>query len=277
MRAPRDQRAHPVQAQRLQPPHADTGDRKPPRGAGLARSGRATGRQERDRKPVDPAGEIREPAPRRRVAPVQVVGHQQDGPFLGDGGEQPVEAVDHRRAVGLALARVAEDRAGRTRGARQPALPGRCRGLAQHGVEQLPHEPEAELALDLAAAPAQDAVPGRELRARFQQCRLADAGGPLEQQRAAIAARSTFQQARQLGQLGVAIDQRTAHDANGARCDGGAPRSRRPDVAKWHPSPVPLGRSPVPAVRPSGRAASDCPRGPGSPRRRHTAARSAPA
>ena len=51
-----------------------------------------------------------------------------DGPFLRDGGEQPVEAVDHRRGVGLALPRVVEDRAGWTRGARQPAPPGSLPG-----------------------------------------------------------------------------------------------------------------------------------------------------
>ena len=224
VRAPRDQLAHPLRAQGLQPPHTDTGDRKRPCGAGLARSGPATGRQERDRKPVDAAREIGEPAQRRRVAPVQVVGQEQHGPFLRDRGEQPVEAVDHRRGVGLALPRVVEDRAGWTRGARQPAPPGRCRGLAQRGVEHLPHEPEAELALDLAAAPAEDAVPGRELLARLQQRRLADAGGPLEQQRAAIAARSAFQQGRQFGQFGLAIDQPVAHVANGARCG----------LARWH-------------------------------------------
>jgi hypothetical protein len=182
----------------------------------LVRIDRPRCRQRCDRKAVDPAREIAEPSERGGIACVQVVGDEQQRLVLGHRGKQPVEAEGHRRDVCLARTRFSEHRRGAGGRARQPAAPARSRRRPHHGLQQLAHEPEAEIALDLATASPQYGYPRSRRGGGVQDCRLADSRWALEHEHSPVARSRAGEQRARLGQLGVALDQLLGHDAHGA-------------------------------------------------------------
>ena len=171
--------------------------------AGAARS------EQSHRESVDPAGQVHQPAQRRRVAPVQVVRDEQDRLLLGDRGEQPVQPVGDGCGIRGALPLLAEHGRGGARGAREPACPIRRGGAPQQRLEQLADEAEAQLALDLSAVGAQhrDIGRGRQDGARVEERGLADAGRPLEEQRSSVTVPGPLDERRGLGELPIAVNQ----------------------------------------------------------------------
>ena len=174
--------------------------------AGLAA---AQAQREHDPRPRQPAGDEREVAERRRVAPVEVVDDEQQPAVFGEVRGQPVEPVERgERAVARSRARRRqrlEDGRGRGGGAGQEpfALAG------QHGLEQLAHDPEREVALEMRAAArqrphAQSAGAAVQL---VEQPALADPRGSLDDHgpgQAPLPAQDLLER----GQLALSLQQR---------------------------------------------------------------------
>ena len=109
---------------------------------------------------LEPPDEVGEEAQRGAVAPVQVVHGQQERPVGRHVRCQPVETVQRRegriRGQPVALrVRGLEDRACRRRRAGQPALASLA--VRERRLEQLAHDAERKLALELAATRGEDA------------------------------------------------------------------------------------------------------------------------
>ncbi len=176
------------------------------------------GDDQRDRHALQPVGQVGERVQRRFVGPVRVVDEHRDRTLAREVGRQPVERVAGRERVlgrgdGGALERDAEQRGG------EPGRAGEQRvGLAapalQGLVEELAHDPEREVLLELGAARSEDREPGlgRGVPRRLHQRRLADAGRPVDQHHAAGALRGPGDRLPHHGELGVALEQlRGAH------------------------------------------------------------------
>ena len=136
------------------------------------RLARAGGHHQTRGEPVEALREVREPAQRRRVGPVEVVDEEQQRLFGGEVRGQPVQAVQGGR-VALAVA-AAQDRLGK-RGRAHEVLVGHDR------LEQLADDGEREVALELGGAGAEDPHAGAPARAA-QEARLADPRWALDQQ-----------------------------------------------------------------------------------------------
>jgi hypothetical protein len=150
----------------------------------------ARGDDQRDRQLVQAREQEGKEAQRGGVGPVRVVQRQDERAARGEVRAQPVEAVQHgeggvERHCRLAFGR----RAGQPQHARR--LPGGAleqlgalfgARLAQRGLEQLAHDPEGEVALELGSPRAQDAggavVGGGAGRGEHR--RLADPRGPFD-------------------------------------------------------------------------------------------------
>jgi hypothetical protein len=136
---------------------------------------------------LDPGQQVREPAQRGQVGPVQVVDHEQERLLGGDVGRQPVETVQHpqgdvcrrlRKVGGLEERDRELRRAGEHLGA---LLLGE---LNQVRLEQLPDESKREGPLELGAASAEHLHSGGLCAPSClrDQRGLADPGRPLERQ-----------------------------------------------------------------------------------------------
>jgi hypothetical protein len=165
--------------------------------------------REHDWHALKAAGEVRQPAQRRRVRPMRVIDRQQQRPLGGKVGREPVEAVQprvQRRAAAL-LARP-EDRAGKPgRPGEQPLslAPGRDH---DRPVQQLPDNPEGKVTLELAAdgsQPAQARLARRFARG-LEQLALADPRRPLDHQHAPGARARRVDQRGDLRQFGIALE-----------------------------------------------------------------------
>ena len=180
---------------------------------GVERRVAAAGREaERDRQPVEPRRQMEEETDRRRIGPVHVVhGHEQRR-LLREVRDEPVEAVQDgvgRPAAGVRR-RGCEHRLGEPRRAIVQASALLGAGAGQHRLEELAHHAEAEVALELPAAGAQDEHPvRRSLRARsLEQPRLADARRTLHERHAPAPGRAVLRQDLQRLQLALALEQR---------------------------------------------------------------------
>ena len=140
----------------------------------LPRLGRAGGGDEADREAVEPLREVGEPAQRGQVGPVDVVDEHQQRPLGGEVGRQPVEPVQRRAGVLLA-AHAAQHRPRQRRRAAEVLV-------AHDRLEQLPHDREREIALELRPARAQHQPAVRQLPRRAEQPRLPDPRRPFDQQ-----------------------------------------------------------------------------------------------
>ena len=159
----------------------------------LARLGRAGGGDQADREAVEALREVGEPAQRGEVGPVDVVDEHEQRPLLGEVGRQPVQPVQRRAGVLLA-AHAAQHRPRQRRRTREVLF-------AHHRLEQLPHDREREVALELGPARAQHAPAVRQRPRRPEQPRLADPGRPFDQQPATAA----VEHPRHGGDLGVPL------------------------------------------------------------------------
>jgi hypothetical protein len=167
--------------------------------------------EQQDRLAFEPPRQVGQEQERRPIAPVQVVHRQQEWALLGEVEDEPEQAVEGRegravpvvRTVGL---RVAEHRGSRRGGIRQQGrAPPRRRQL---GLEELPHDAEWEVALELAAARRQHAHPVLGAATRLsQQPALADPRGTLDNDQAAVPAHGPLDEGIELLQLAIAFEQ----------------------------------------------------------------------
>ena len=154
-------------------------------GNGLGRTG---GEDRYQRESLHAMGEERDVAQRRRVAPVGVVEQDQKRRALGEIRGQPVEAVEQRPlrvgALGHArLAREAEQRGGEARCPVEDAFARAPRHPREWRLEELPHDAECEIALEVEASCAQHGERAVGFRPGFfQKPSLADPGQPLDEQ-----------------------------------------------------------------------------------------------
>jgi hypothetical protein len=126
---------------------------------------RTAGRDQRDRQLLEPPGEESQELDRRGVRPVDVVDEDRESATVGRRHvrRQPVETVpslEPRIADRERGTRGVEHRSCEGGGAGQPCLALGRRGARQCRLEQLAHDAEGELLLELASARAQDAQAG---------------------------------------------------------------------------------------------------------------------
>ena len=157
--------------------------------------------------------EVEKPAQRGLVGPVQVVDDQQRGLVEGEVGGDPVEAMQHRERRLRSLSHhVCRSR----REQRRTELGGTCQQLGaeirrrrgERRLEQLPHDPERELALELSASRGQHLELPRvgELPRCAQQPRLADPGGPLDDDQTTLTGAGRIEHRRQCGDLRLTLE-----------------------------------------------------------------------
>ena len=228
-----DQLLRPVDAERLEQPDPDARRReKLSERTGLAYLDRSRRREQRHRKSLDPAREIDEPPQRSGIAPVQVVRDQEHRLVRGDRGEEPVEPEGDGRGVRFALVRVPEYRLRRLRRAGEPA-PSLIRAGGTHDrLEDLAHEPEAQVALELATTSAQDAKRRDVGRGGVEQRRLPDADGPLDNHDPAVASARVVEELTDLGQLRLPLDEFPHRDGHSRSLPVCRPRAwREPPTA----------------------------------------------
>ena len=139
--------------------------------------------------------EVREPAQRCFVGPLEIVDRDQERARLGEVEGQPVEPVEDRERGVLARRRLAGEliRLEKVAGVRSRALE-ELRSfigvrLRQERLEELAHHAEGEGALDLAATAGEHGHLGVRCprTALGQQRRLADARRPFDHGKAAVA------------------------------------------------------------------------------------------
>jgi hypothetical protein len=172
---------------------------------------------------VEAPCEVGEEAQRRPVAPVQIVDRQQERPGGGQVEREPVEPVQRGELrAGLAVRRLLarEHGGGRRSGAGQRLL----RPRRHVGLEQLAHDAERELALELRGAGGEHAQLGT-LAQTGQQARLADPGRTLDQHQPPAAGDRVRDEAVERGDLTIAVQQR-----HGASASGSSRRERIPSL-----------------------------------------------
>jgi hypothetical protein len=152
-----------------------------------ARIGAAQAGYDPDRGPLEPMAEVGEKSQRRPVAPVQIVDEEQQRRLRAEVHGHPVEAVKRRERHVLARRLASGNAEDRLRWSRGLGQGDRSAGLVDHlGLEQLADDAEGEVHLELAAASGELAEPPlrRELADGDQEGALADAGRPLDEERA---------------------------------------------------------------------------------------------
>ena len=124
-------------------------------------------RDHQQRHPLQPPGQVEQPAQRGGVRPVQVVDRDKRRLQKGHVGRQPVQAVqDRKRALRGRVLRTGQWRGPEQRlnqrGRPREQLRADIRiGRREQRLEQLTHDPVGELALELAAAGGQHPHPRR--------------------------------------------------------------------------------------------------------------------
>ena len=201
---------------------------------------RAGGEDEGEGLPFEPAGDEREDARRRRIAPLQVVDDERERRVSGEVRGEPVEAVVPRVA-GIAGGRTRARRhagrrrrsgdhvRGQRRRSRQPAFALVGVGLEQRALEELADDPEREPLLELGRPRAQHAdaeVRGPDA-SHFEEPRLPDPGRALDQQHSPGAPRHGPQRGADVLDLVLAFEQR-CRLGRGGRVHAPVDRKRRP-------------------------------------------------
>ena len=206
----RDRRG--AQRARADDRRARTAGDLPEQGGVGARIGRALRGGDEDRLALQAAGEVGQPAQRRPIGPLNVVDEQHQRPVDREVERQPEQAVQRgERALGLGggirAGRRLEHGPGGGRGSGQRRLA--LLGPPQRELEELSHDAEGELALELGAAGGQHERPaGGDVATHLgQQPGLADPRRAVDQQHAAVAAERGVGRALELGDLAVPFDQ----------------------------------------------------------------------
>jgi hypothetical protein len=172
--------------------------------------GRSGGRGDEDLQALEPVLQVRDETQRRLIAPMQVVDQQQQRSVGGDVRRDPEKAVEHAEGdVGLGAGVVGrlEHPRRRLRGAGQPPRPvGR---IDQHGLEQLPHDAERQLALEVAPAGGEHAEPGTlgRFASRGEEPALPDPGRSLDECQAGPAVERALDQVLERTELAVALEE----------------------------------------------------------------------
>ena len=169
---------------------------------------------QRGRQVRDPSRQIHEPAQRRRVTPMDVIGDEQQRPAGRQIGGEPIQPVhdggrlDRRRIRLCAWINHALGMHGR---AGQHALTDRGVGAHHRGFEQLTDDRIGKSHLELAAASRQHHHPPapRAPHARVQQLRLADTGRALDERERPSTALSGAQRIVDHGELVRPFEQMT--------------------------------------------------------------------
>ena len=187
---------------------------------------RARGHHERERQLLQPRQQEGQEAQGGRVGPVRVVDGEHERAVAAEVRAQPVEAVQHgERRVGgrhllpvRARARQPQQPPGHAGRPLEQVVAGAGRDLGQGRLEQLAHDAEGEVALELAAARAQRprARGVRERAGGADEGRLADARGPLDHEQAAVATLRARHRGLDARQLGVALEDVRAGPRRGA-------------------------------------------------------------
>ena len=172
--------------------------------------GRARGRRDEYLQAFQPALEVRDETQRRLVTPVQVVDQQQQRSVGGDVRRDPEQAVEDAEGdVGRGVAVIGrlEHPRRRLRGAGQPPRP--VGGIDQEGIEQLPHDAERQLALEVAPTGGEHAETGAlgRFTSRGEQPALPDPGRSLDQRQAGPALERALNQVLENTELAVALEQ----------------------------------------------------------------------
>jgi hypothetical protein len=206
----------------------------------LVRPG-ADGQEQRDRQPVQAGGQMREPAQRRSVGPVQVV-HREHQRLPGrEVRGQPVQAV--RGGVGD----VVLDRAGLGPVEHPGGQPGRpvqqavlaARGVKQHRVEQLADDAVGEALFQCEPAGGQHAQAVAPAAGRPEQRGLADPGRPLHQDQAAVTGRGGRRGGGQRGEFLLALENDRVTYAHDWSVFLPVPRRKAQGVTGIRPDPRP--------------------------------------
>jgi hypothetical protein len=178
--------------------------------------GRAPCQHEQHGQAIEARGkELQEPQ-RRRVGPVDVVERECDRRLLAQVGGEPVERMEVRQrrvranGVRIALESVAcqQCRGGSGCAMEEPRSALAVRA-GEERLEQLAHDAERELTIQLGRARRQDDHPPlRRLRSRcLEQPRLADSGRALDEREPPSPGTCFIDHAAELGQLALALVQ----------------------------------------------------------------------
>ena len=192
-----------------------------------ARLAAAHGHRQQDRQPFEPSREVGEEAQRRPVAPVEVVDGEQQrllGREVRGEPEEPVERGERRHAAAVGPRREvgrAED-GGRRCGRAGERLRA-ARRIGHGRLEQLAHDAEAELALELRRAGGQhEQLVARTGAQVGEQARLADPGRAADHEQPPAPRRRVGDRGVERRDLGLALDQR-----HGARARSASSRRER--------------------------------------------------
>jgi hypothetical protein len=152
------------------------------------RFARADDGEEADGEILESGHEVGEEEERRRVAPLEIVDGEEQRTVLGEVRRQPVEAMEDGEAI------LRPDRWDGGRIDEVTGEPGRARedglGILEPGqrrLEQLPHDPERVVDLELGGPRPQTQHAGgeRSLTHDIEQSALANPGGTLDDSHAA--------------------------------------------------------------------------------------------
>ena len=177
------------------------------RGSWGCRPGRAQRDEQRHRWPLQPRGEMSQPAQRRFVRPMGVVDGNQQRPVAREVDGQPIEPMQHRkrrvrrRSLSELPQQERPDRAGLTR---QEGVTLALLSSRQPPLEQLAHHPEGEADIEFRATRAQDLMTqaGSASARLLDERGLANAGSTLDENRATV-----IEQLAHCGQLALALKQ----------------------------------------------------------------------
>ena len=192
---------------------------------------RARPEQHQEGQSLEPPCEVGEPAQRRLVGPVQIVDHEERRLAEGEVRGQPVEPVEH------CVRRLPSTLCGGRRGWREErsAEFGRAREQlrshifsrrGQRSFEDLPHDSERELTLELAGTGSQHCTAGRARTfSRLpEQPGLANSGAALNHDETSIALTGCAEHRLECGDLGITLEQRRHWNSLCAGRHGGARR-----------------------------------------------------
>ena len=229
-RRPHDRGGGGLAQQRGVHDHRCLGPQRRQRRAGRRRLVGAQRDQQRQLQPLQPRREVGQPPQRGLVCPVRVIDGDQHRSSGRKVGGEPVQAVQDgkRRVVGRRRCRLAEQqRPHRGSGSGEQCFALWGFGAREPPLEQLAHDAEGEVRLELRPAGSQDLVATllRLPAGRVDQRRLPDTRPTLDQEHLAAA----FQQRVNRRELAFALDQlvhRTTLDPRrraGARLPDGRP------------------------------------------------------
>ena len=166
---------------------------------------------ERQRHACEPAGEIDQPAQGCEIRQVCVVHGQQHGSCVGQIHREPVEPMQRRkRRLGVAFGvGHKEDGPCKRRRAVEQGFTLICGRGHHYWLQELPDDPERQLALELAPPRRQNAQVPRRRSGGREQARLADPRRPFEDHGPARARSGAGEQALYRLELELALNERS--------------------------------------------------------------------